>query len=75
MPAKNDAPDTGDNTQTTAPDSFDLTLKEFCTRLSKTDKSVEMIAGFNYSETQAGRLKDSEGNFMSRYAAFQTQPA
>lgn len=57
------------------PASFELTLDEFCTRLSSTDKRVEMIAGFHYVEKQAGRVKATEEAFAKRYADFQTIPA
>lgn len=72
---QSDAQSVVDTPHQTEPDAFDLTLQEFCTRLSTSDGRVEMIAGFHYSEIQAGRTKDSEANFSSRYVAFQTQPA
>lgn len=55
--------------------SQDLTLVEFCMRLSATDRRVEMIAGFERSENAAGRVKDSEPAFAARFVAFTTQPA
>lgn len=58
-----------------APTDFDLTIEEFCTRLSKTDKRVELIGAFHATETQAGRIKDREKNFASRFDAFVTKPA
>jgi hypothetical protein len=64
-----EAPAAADNS------SFDLTLQEFCTRLSQTDKRVELIGGFEHSERVAGRLKDSEARFANRLAAFANQPA
>lgn len=51
-----------------------LTLDEFCTRLSKDDKRVELIGGFYHSETAAGRIKDAESEFQARFAAFATKP-
>lgn len=54
---------------------YELTLDEFCIRLSARDKRVEMIGGFNHAEKQAGRIKDREAAFSERYAAFQNQPA
>lgn len=51
-----------------------IQLEEFCARLSKTDKRVELIGGFHYTEVAAGRLKDAESEFHSRFAAFATKP-
>lgn len=53
----------------------EVTLVEFCTRLSKTDKRVEMIAGFESTERRAGRIKGDEAGYAARYVAFTTQPA
>lgn len=55
--------------------SFALSLNEFCTRLSQTDKRVELIAGYHHTESMAGRDMDTEENFRARYDAFSTQPA
>lgn len=51
-----------------------VTLDEFCTRLSKNDKRVELIGGFHYTEKAAGRIKAAEGEYQNRYAAFSNQP-
>ena len=56
-------------------DAYELPLDEFCTRLSASDKRVEMIGGFHATEKKAGRLKDYETAYAARFAAFQTQPA
>ena len=52
-----------------------ITLEEFCVRLSNTDKRVEMIGAFNHGETRAGRIKDTESNYRSRFDAFVNKPA
>ena len=52
----------------------EVTLNEFCTALSKTDKRVELIGGFNSVETKAGRLKDTDANFRTRFTAFVNKP-
>lgn len=52
----------------------ELTLNEFCTSLSRTDKRVELIGGFNSVETKAGRLKDTEASFRKRFTAFVNKP-
>lgn len=53
---------------------FPLTLEEFCTRLSATDKRVELIGAFFHDETQAGKVKDTHAAFTSRFTAFATKP-
>lgn len=51
-----------------------MMLEEFCTRLSKTDKRVELIGGFHYTEVAAGVVKDAESAFKARFDAFATKP-
>lgn len=55
-------------------DSFQMTLTEFCTQLSRTDKRVEMIGGFEHAERTAGHFKDTQEGFAERYNAFCNQP-
>lgn len=57
-----------------APAAQDLTLHEFCIRLSSVDKRVELIGAFHYSETASGVVKDTEAAFNARFAAFITKP-
>lgn len=57
------------------PDSFELTLDEFCTRLSAQDKRVELIGAFHNVEKQAGKVKDTEAAFKKRFDDFAIQPA
>lgn len=66
--AKTEAP-----TEAAVDDS--LTLTEFCIRQSISDKRVEMIGAFEFTEKAAGRVKDSAAAFASRYAAFTTKAA
>lgn len=54
---------------------YDLTLQEFCMRLSSIDKRVELIGGFEHSERVAGRAKDVESAYRQRYTAFINRPA
>lgn len=75
MASKTD-PKTADTASVAAaPDEFPLSLDEACARLSATDKRVEMIGAFHYSERAAGRLKDLESAYRDRYAAFVNAPA
>ena len=55
-------------------DAFNLPLEEFCTRLSKNDRRVEMIGAFYAHEKLAGRLHGSESNFAMQYQAFVNKP-
>lgn len=54
---------------------FPLSLHEFCTRLSATDRRVELIGGFEHSERVAGRIKDTESSYAARFDAFIITPA
>lgn len=53
----------------------ELTLNEFCTRLSITDRRVELIGGFHRAETLAGKVKDTEDAFSARFVEFCNAPA
>lgn len=63
------------STQATDANEFPVTLDEFCARLSADDKRVELIAAFHHDETAAGRLRDLEGLYHSRFADLATRPA
>lgn len=54
---------------------YALSLHEFCTRASATDRRVELIGGFEHAERVAGRLKDTESAYAKRLVAFANQPA
>lgn len=56
-------------------DSFDLTLDEFCIRLSADKVSPEMIGGFHFAQVSAGKTKSSSGAFSAAFDAFKKQPA
>lgn len=51
-----------------------VTLEEFCTRLSTSDRRVELIGGFHASEAAAGHIKDAESEFHARFNAFVNKP-
>mgnify|MGYP003476427976 FL=1 len=53
----------------------EITLHEFCTRVSQHDRRVELLGGFHAAETRAGSVKDTEVAFAARLTAFATQPA
>ncbi|MDR3515192.1 MAG: hypothetical protein P4M00_05205 [Azospirillaceae bacterium] len=53
---------------------FPLSLKEFCTRLSKTDHRVELIAAFYQDARTAQHLVDTETAFTTAFAAFAVRP-
>lgn len=52
-----------------------ITLDEFCTRLSKTDRRVELIGAFHFDEKRGERVKDTEANFSGRFDKFANKPA
>jgi hypothetical protein len=56
-------------------ESIPLSLNEFCIRLSKTEKRVELIGAFEHSERVAGRVKDTTENYAARYDQFLKKPA
>lgn len=56
-------------------DSFPLTLDEFCSQQSKSDKRVALIGGFHATEKAGGRVKDTAAAFQARYEQFIKQPA
>lgn len=65
-------------TTTDAPEAGsadELTLTEFCTRLSATDRRVELIGGFFAATKAQGVIKDTEAGFAARFEAFATKPA
>jgi hypothetical protein len=57
-----------------APAPEQVTLEEFCMRLSNVDKRVELIGGFEHSEKAAGHTKDAESEFQARFTAFVNKP-
>lgn len=58
-----------------APADEELTLDEFCARLSRKDRRVELIGGFHFAARAAGVVKDTEAGFAARFEAFATRPA
>lgn len=52
----------------------DLTVEEFCTRLSASDRRVELINAFCFVERKAGHFKDAESNYQARFQAFANKP-
>lgn len=52
----------------------DITLEEFCVRVSKSDRRVELIGAFHFVEKKAGHFKDAESNYQARFQAFATKP-
>ena len=61
--------------QPVEPAEYPLSLEEFCTRLSVTDKRVELIGAFAHEETRAGRTKGLASEYEARFRAFVTKPA
>lgn len=57
-----------------APAVDELTLDEFCVRLSSTDRRPELLSGFHFTETRAAHLKDTEAAFRERFTAYINTP-
>lgn len=74
MPEKDDAPVAAKQAESPATE-FPITAEEFCTRLSVTDRRVELIGAFFHQEQVAGRQRDTHGAFAARFDAFARQPA
>lgn len=58
-----------------APTEFALSLDEWCSRQSATDRRVETLGAFHSVETLAGRTRDLPSAFAARLDAFANQPA
>lgn len=71
--AKNDQVDT-QQPAVVDPTVEQVTLEEFCLRLSNSDRRVELIGAFHFVEKQASRFKDAESNYASRFSAFVNKP-
>lgn len=57
-----------------ATEAGDLSLVEFCTRLSATVRRPELISAFEFSERRAGRVKDTAEAFQARFEKFGKTP-
>ena len=56
-------------------ENYEITLDEFCARLSVTDKRVEMIGGFHSDMTRVKKTKGMEADYRAEYQKFITRPA
>lgn len=52
----------------------EITLDEFCARLSVGDRRFELIAAFHFDERTNGKAKDFETAYRARFEAFATKP-
>lgn len=60
--------------KTAATEAGELSLVEFCTRLSATVRRPELISGFEFTERRAGRVKDTAEAFQARFEKFGKTP-
>lgn len=65
---------TAEPVATDADQSAPVTLAEFCTRLSETVRNPALIAGFEYTEKKAGKLKDEAVAYQARFDKFVKTP-
>lgn len=61
--------------KTVSSTSFELSLDEFCTRLSGGSVGPELIGGFYQSQKSAGKVHGTDASFISDLDAFIKQPA
>lgn len=54
--------------------AIEVTLEEFCVRLSLSVKKPELLGGFHHTEKAAGHVKDTEANYKSRFAVYVNKP-
>jgi hypothetical protein len=52
-----------------------LSLDEYCTRLSASDRRVELIGAFHSEEAAAGRTVDTAPAYSARFDQFINRPA
>ena len=57
-----------------AEEPVELTVQEFCLRLSVTDRRVELIAAFAHAQRGAGVIKRTEAEFARAFSDFANQP-
>lgn len=57
-----------------AVESFELTLDEFCLRLSSKKIGPELIGGFHHAMVAGGKFKTSESAYQALFTDFSTQP-
>lgn len=55
--------------------NFPITLQEFCTRISVTDKRVELIGAFYTTKLAAGVTNAVQADFAAMLNEFANQPA
>lgn len=58
----------------TPPQTFELTLEEYCRRLSATESSVELVHGFYTDEVRVGHRKDFSEAFDAALVDFKDRP-
>jgi hypothetical protein len=52
----------------------ELTLNEFCQRLSETVRRPELLSAFEYTERAADRIKGTVAEFEARFEQFRKTP-
>jgi hypothetical protein len=52
-----------------------MSIDEFCSRTSESDKRVELVSAFFNNERSSGRVNDTFVSYAARYKSFINQPA
>jgi len=55
-------------------EAIELSLDEFCARLSKSDKRVELIGGFHADAKKRGQHKDFDVGFLRAFESYASRP-
>lgn len=75
-PSKADTQEKPDEASTAAAVTVadEISLVEFCTRLSATVRRPELISAFEFSERRSGSIKDTAEAFQARFETFGKKP-
>lgn len=55
-------------------EAVELTLNEFCQRLSETVRRPELLSAFEYTERASGRVKGTAAAFEASFEQFRKTP-
>lgn len=74
MSKAKEAPDAADAAVEAQEPVVEITLTEFCTRLSETVRRPELIGAFEHASKAAGRLKATSEAFQAAFTKFRNKP-
>jgi hypothetical protein len=62
-------------TAAATPVEHEISLTQFGIEASKSEKRVELLNAFVFTQRQARQFKDTKSNYLARFADFAKQPA